>query len=137
MGILKQLEADFEWDIVDEFLGHFSLMCGEMETLVMELEKPEFYTRGVQELFRIFHNIKSATSYLHLPVMPKIAELVESLLEEARRESGPATPEFVAWMLCVNDQFEKWRIDLEGDATQLRQIDPKLMRLPPRIVQTA
>lgn len=130
MGIVKRLEVEFEWDMVEEFLGHFAMMCEPMEQLVVGLEKPQFYARNIQELFRIFTNIKSATSYFALPMIPKMAQLAESLLDEASVESGPASQEFIAWMLLVSDQFGRWRYELDHDAESLSATDKRLLRLP-------
>ena len=37
-----------------------------METLIIGLEKEEHYATNIQELFRIYHNIKSATGFLNI-----------------------------------------------------------------------
>lgn len=133
MGVLDALQKDFDYDIVDEFAGHYSLMCDEMESLMLDLEKPELYAERVDELFRIFHNIKSATGFLQLPRIAKTSELVESVLEEARVSVGPATSDFVNWLLGVYDQFMLWRTELEGNAIEFSPIDKKLLHIPQKL----
>ncbi len=133
MGLVDILEQDFEHEIIEEFAGHYSLMCEEMEPLSLALEKPDFYTRNVGELFRIFHNIKSASGFLHLRRMNILAELAESIFEEAREEDGPATSDFVNWLLLVKDQFDRWRSDIEYNHDDLAEINPKILNIPSKI----
>ena len=39
MGILKSLEIDYSYDIVEEFLSHYTLMCDLMEPLIINLAR--------------------------------------------------------------------------------------------------
>lgn len=135
MGIIDdlQLKAEIDYDTIDEFVGHYGLMCDEMEGLALGLEKPEIYERNVGELFRIFHNIKSASGFMKLERMNKASELVESVLEEARASKGPATNDFVNWMLTISDIFNGWRKDLERNAAELSPIQPKILNIPSKI----
>jgi len=59
MGLLKSLEIDYSYDIAEEFLSHYALMCDLMEPLIISLSRPDRYAGSINELFRIFHNIKS------------------------------------------------------------------------------
>ncbi len=133
MGIIDTLQKEFDYEIIDEFIGHYSLMCEEMEGLALGLEKPEWYARNIGELFRIFHNIKSASGFLKLTRINKTAELVESVLEEARASAGPATTDFVNWMLSVSDIFNGWEKELESNAAELSSIPPKILNIPHKI----
>ena len=135
MGIIDdlQLKVEIDYDIIDEFVGHYGLMCDEMEGLALGLEKPDSYKKNVGELFRIFHNIKSASAFMKLDRMNKASELVESVLEEARVSEGPATNDFVNWMLSISDIFSGWRKELEGNAAELSPIQPKILNIPAKI----
>ena len=62
MGIRSELDANFDFEIVDEFLDHYSMMVDSMEVMIIDLSKPNMYVRSINELFRVFHNIKSASS---------------------------------------------------------------------------
>jgi len=86
MGIKSDLEESFDFDIVDEFLDHFSLMVDSMEIMVLDLSKDEMYKRAVNELFRVFHNVKSASGYLKLTSINKLAAFVEDVLETLRKQ---------------------------------------------------
>jgi chemotaxis protein histidine kinase CheA len=133
MGIIETLQADIDYDIIDEFIGHYALMCDEMEGLILGLEKPEIYERNVGELFRIFHNIKSASGFMKMDRMNKASELVESVLEDARASKGPANNDFINWMLVVNDVFGAWKHQLESNADAISPISPKILNIPQKI----
>ena len=53
MGVRSEIEANFDFEIVDEFLDHYSLMVDSMELLVLDLAKENMYKRSVEELFRV------------------------------------------------------------------------------------
>ena len=133
MGILAKLEIDYDLDIVEEFISHFSFMCESLETLIINLEKEEYYSENIQELFRIFHNIKSASGFLNLEVMVKLATLTEEVLEEARLLEGPATAEFVDWLLKVSDQLELYRQNLENDSEEFSAFNSEIMMIPTKL----
>lgn len=133
MGIHKTLQADISYDIIEEFIGSYATMCDDMEALILGLEKPELYRENITRLFRIFHNIKSASGYMGLDRMHKASEVVESVLEEARALDGRGTHELVNWMLIANDIFGQWRRELETNAIELSAIPPSILKLPSKI----
>lgn len=113
MGILTQLEVDFDIEIVEDFISHYAIMCENMEPLIIGLNKKERYHENIGELFRIFHNMKSAAGFLKLEPIIKLAVLCEDVVEEARLLEGPASEPFIDWLLLVSDQFERYRHDVE------------------------
>ena len=133
VGILTNLEAEYDLDIVEEFFSHYSMMCEMMETLIIGLEKEEHYATNIQELFRIYHNIKSATGFLNIVPMVKLATLVEEVLEEARELNGPANETFVDWMLQISDQFNQYKNDIEMDTDQLSDFNPSILKIPTKL----
>lgn len=133
MGMLKNLEIDYSLDIVDEFLSHYSLMCDIIEPLVISLSNPTKYADNIKELFRIYHNIKSAAGYMHLDPIMKLATLAEEVCTEAREISGPANDSFIDWLLLVSDQFMKYRNDLENDAEYFSVLEPLIISVPTKL----
>jgi chemotaxis protein histidine kinase CheA len=129
MGVRSDLEASFDFEIVDEFFDHYSMMVESMEVMIIDLSKPNMYKRSTDELFRVFHNIKSATGYLNLTSMNKLASFVEDTLEELRTSQGPITQETVDWLLDISDMFAKWQDDLKLD-NELSKINFSLLKLP-------
>lgn len=130
MGILAQLEVDFDIEIVEDFISHYAIMCENMEPLVIGLNKIERYEDNIGELFRIFHNMKSAAGFLKLEPIIKLATLCEDVVEEARILKGPASEEFIDWLLLVGDQFEKYRKDVEQDAEYFTVLNPLIIKVP-------
>jgi len=115
MGVKSQLETDYDFEIVSEFFNHFDLSVESMELLITQLDKVEYYGRNVNELFRIFHNIKSATAYLHIRVMNKFMTDVEELLEVMRAKVGPADDTVIDWLLLCSDQMVLWNDNMRLD----------------------
>lgn len=130
MGILAQLEVDFDIEIVEDFVTHYAIMCENMEPMVIGLAKFERYENNIGELFRIFHNMKSAAGFLKLEPIIKLATLCEDVVEEARMLKGPASEEFIDWLLLVGDQFEKYRRDVETDAEYFTVLNPLVIKVP-------
>jgi two-component system chemotaxis sensor kinase CheA len=129
MGVRRDLEANFDFEIVDEFLDHYAMMVDVMEMLIVDLENSDRYTRSVDELFRIFHNVKSASGFLQLEPMTRLSTFVEDVLEQMRTISGPANEETVSWLLEVNDLYMSWQDDLKLD-NELTKIKFSLLKSP-------
>ncbi|MEA3371836.1 MAG: Hpt domain-containing protein [Campylobacterota bacterium] len=129
MGIRSDLDANFDFEIVDEFLDHYSMMVESMEVMIIDLSKPNMYKRSTDELFRVFHNIKSASGYLQIRPMNKLASFVEDTLEELRKRDRPVTQETVDWLLEISDMFAAWHDDLKAD-NALTHVKFSLLKLP-------
>ena len=129
MGIRSDLEANFDYEIVDEFLDHYSMMVESMEVMIIDLTKPNMYKRSINELFRVFHNIKSASGYLQILPMNKLASFVEDALEDLRSNSASINQETVDWLLQISDMFAIWQDDLKQDS-ELSKIKFSLLKTP-------
>ena len=129
MGIRSDLDANFDFEIVDEFLDHYSMMVESMEVMIIDLTKPNMYKRSVNELFRVFHNIKSASGYLKIVSMNKLASFVEDALEELRKLNRPISQETTDWLLEISDMFAAWHDDLKLDK-KLTHVKFSLLKLP-------
>jgi two-component system chemotaxis sensor kinase CheA len=129
MGVRSGLNANFDFEIVDEFLDHYSMMVESMEVMILDLSKPNMYERSVNELFRVFHNIKSASGFLKINPMAKLAAFVEDVLERLRARAKPVNEETVNWLLQINDMFAQWQEDLKLD-NELSHIKYSLLKIP-------
>jgi len=129
MGIRSDLDANFDFEIVDEFLDHYSMMVDSMEVMIIDLSKDNMYTRSVNELFRVFHNIKSASAYLKIIPMNKLATFVEDELEQLRAKEPPVSNETTDWLLAISDMFSTWHDDLKLD-NDLSKIPYSLLKIP-------
>ena len=133
MGILKSLEIDYSYDIVEEFLSHYTLMCDLMEPLIINLARHDRYGSNISELFRIFHNIKSAAGFMRLDPIIKLTTLAEEICGEARDLQGPANEDFVDWLLLLSDQFNRYKNDIENDAELFSPLDAYIVKIPQKL----
>jgi len=129
MGIRSGLEANFDFEIIDEFLDHYAMMCENMEPLIIDLGNLERVHRSIEELFRIFHNIKSASGYLQIQPMVRLATFVEDALEQLRLRENVVNEETISWLINVSDMFMQWQEDLKMD-NELSKIHFSLLILP-------
>lgn len=130
MGVYSNLEASFDYDIIEEFLNHYSFMTDALENLIIKLEDPEYYPNNINEIFRIFHNIKSASGYLKLTNINKIVLLGEEVLEECRELEGAASDELINWLLRISDQLNLYRKDIENDVEEFSPLDHNIIKIP-------
>ncbi|PNV82939.1 MAG: chemotaxis protein CheA [Sulfurimonas sp.] len=129
MGVRSDLDSNFDYEIVDEFLDHYSMMVDYMESMIIDLSKPEMYDRTVNELFRVFHNIKSASGYLKITPMTKLSAFVEDTLDVIRTKHTSVNEETINWLLSISDMFAIWKDDLKQDK-ELTHIKYSLLKLP-------
>lgn len=129
MGIRSDLDANFDFEIVDEFLDHYSMMVESMEVMIIDLSKPNMHERSVNELFRVFHNIKSASGYLQILPMNKLASFVEDELSELRESKLSVNQETIDWLLDISDMFATWQDDLKLD-NDLTKVKFSLLKTP-------
>jgi len=129
MGIRSDLDASFDFEIVDEFLDHYSMMVDSMEIMILDLSKPGMQKRSIDELFRVFHNIKSASGYLQITPMTRLATLVEDELEQLRSKPDPVNEETVNWLLEISDMFAKWHDNFKLDE-ELAKVRYALLKIP-------
>jgi two-component system chemotaxis sensor kinase CheA len=129
MGIRSDLEANFDFEIIDEFLDHYAMMVEIMEPLIIDLGIAERYHRSIEELFRIFHNIKSASGYLQMEPMVRLSTFVEDALEQLRTRDAVVNDETVTWLISVADMFMQWQEDFKMD-NELSKIHFSLLILP-------
>ncbi|MDD5717170.1 MAG: Hpt domain-containing protein [Sulfuricurvum sp.] len=129
MGIRTVLEANFDFEIIDEFLDHYAMMVEIIETLIIDLGNRERYRYSVEELFRIFHNIKSASGYLQIQPMVRLSTFVEDALEQLRTRDKVVNEETINWLINVSDMFMQWHEDLKMD-NDLSKINFSLLILP-------
>ncbi|MBL0686894.1 MAG: phosphorelay protein [Sulfurospirillum sp.] len=130
MGLFLQLKTDFDLGIVENFISDYTIMCKTIELLIEDLDKKTEYESSVSELFRIFHNMKSAVSFLKLEPIIKLATICKNVLEEARILQGPATNEFIDWLLIVSNQLNKYRINIENDDETFSAFESLITKLP-------
>ena len=129
MGIRSDLDANFDFEIVDEFLDHYSMMVESMEIMILDLSKETMQERSINELFRVFHNIKSASGYLQIEAMTRLSTLVEDELEQLRSNNKAVNEETITWLLEISDMYEAWHQDIKNDL-KLSKVQYSLLKIP-------
>ncbi|MCK4974303.1 MAG: Hpt domain-containing protein [Sulfurimonas sp.] len=129
MGIRSDLDSNFDYEIVDEFLDHYSIMVDCMEVMIIDLSKPNMFEQSINELFRVFHNIKSASGFLKIEPMAKLSTFVEDALEQIRTNHESVNEETINWLLSISDMFAAWNDDFKLD-NELSHIKYSLLKLP-------
>ena len=129
MGIRTSLDATFDYEILDEFYDHYTLMVESMEVMILDLSKDNSYKRSTDELFRVFHNIKSASGYLKIIPMNRLSQFVEEFLDDLRQRDEPIGEQTVSWLLEISDIFTQWKIDIKED-NDLTKVKYSLLNLP-------
>ena len=133
MGLLKELEGKFDFDIVDEFIDHFEIMCSALEPIIQRLDHGDDIPESVEELFRIAHNLKSAAGFLELTVLHKFAVFLEDNLEKIRKRRKKFEPGTIDWFYLISDQLNDWYEDLTQDAEEFRKIRIEIFDIPQEI----
>jgi two-component system chemotaxis sensor kinase CheA len=127
MGVKSELIKNFDGEIVEEFIDHLDVMSGVMEPIILGISND---ASKVNELFRIFHNIKSASGFLQISSMNKVAHLTEEILDDVRNGITQVSPQLIDWLIVVSDQFQKWSEELSFDAAEFSKIDTRILQLP-------
>ncbi len=129
MGIRSELDANFDFEVVDEFYDHYSMMVESMEVMILDLSKEQMYKRSVNELFRVFHNIKSASGFLRIEPMRRLSTFVEEVLDELRQKDKPVSENTINWLLEISDIFGAWQDDMKND-NELTRVKYSLLKIP-------
>ena len=132
MGVRRRLESSYDYEIVDEFLDHFDVMTEVMEPTIIAIENasdPEKRREKIDELFRLFHNIKSASAFLKIERLNLLAELAEEMVYRLRDDPASVDSRVIDWLLAVHDQMRHWYEQIAADE-ELEETDPNLLKLP-------
>jgi two-component system chemotaxis sensor kinase CheA len=125
MKIQDYLYSEFDSSIVEEFLMMLDIM---EDTLDLTIERLQEDSSVINDLFRMFHNLKSATGFLKIKRMHNFAHFVEDILDEAR-EKQKINDELIDWLFKVADQFHQWYQDINQNA-ELSHVNPKILKVP-------
>jgi len=126
MGVQDYLYSEFDSEIVEEFLMMLDIVEDNLDLIIEGLY--ENYEENINELFRIFHNLKSATSFLKLERINKFAHFVENVLEKARKKKK-ANESLINWLFNVAEQFHTWYKNIDSNE-ELAPLNPKVLKIP-------
>ena len=126
MGILDKLYEENDSEIVEEFLNQWDYIVDDIDLVIENLETD--YHNSIDELFRIFHSLKSATAFLKLDRINLFAHFVEDVLDSARKKDT-ASDELIDWLFVASGQLIKWYQEITQNK-ELSPIDPRVLKTP-------
>ena len=131
MGILSKLELNYETEDIEKFLQFFRTMCDKFEPLIIKLGSDSTkYKEALKELETLAHNTAWAARRLNLEEVTDFCVFCEEMMDQATRFNGPASDEFMDWLLLVSEQFEKYYHSYEYDASNLAIFNPLIVNVP-------
>jgi len=126
MGVLDKLNEENDSEIIEEFLNQWDIIIDDIDLIIERLNND--YENSINELFRIFHSLKSATAFLKLKRINVFAKLVEDVLESARKKDK-VTDELTDWLFLASSQLGKWYDEIMKNEN-LSSINPKILNIP-------
>ncbi|ASQ31127.1 hypothetical protein CAV_1519 [Campylobacter avium LMG 24591] len=132
MGLLAQLELEYESDDVEKFLHFFRIMADSLEPLIIKLESKAYKT-ALKEIQSLAHNTAWAARRLKLDEITDFCVFCEDIMQQALRFDGPASAEFIDWLLLLSEQCENYCKSYEQDAENLAFFNPLLVKLPSKL----
>jgi two-component system chemotaxis sensor kinase CheA len=129
MKIQDYLYSEFDESIVEEFLMLLDVMEDNLDLAIERLYSD--YEEAINDIFRMFHNFKSASGYLKIKRLENFAHFVEGILDRARKKDK-ASEELIDWLFKVSDQFHKWYKEI-NDNLELSPINPDILKSIPKI----
>ncbi|GAB6075062.1 Hpt domain-containing protein [Nautilia lithotrophica] len=126
MGIQDYLYNEFDSNIIEEFLMMLDIMEDNLDLTIERLYTD--YDEAVNDLFRMFHNLKSAVAYLKIDRIKNFAHFVEDVLDKAR-EKKEAKEELIDWLFKVADQFHEWYGNIDRNE-ELAPLHPDIFKVP-------
>ena len=110
--------------LLRDFITEGLEYIGEIEMNILNLEQEPENKDYINAIFRPFHSVKGVASFLNLDAIRTLAHDLETLLDKARNEALPVTPELIDLILDGSDTLKamigQLRDDQEGrEATEL------------------
>jgi chemotaxis protein histidine kinase CheA len=128
VGVKDYLYSEFDSEIVDEFLSFLDVIEDNLDILLEELENnPEV----VNDLFRMFHNLKSATAFLKLTRISNYAHLIEDILDKVRGKDK-IPKEVIDWLYDATAQIHKWYEEIDKNK-ELSKADMSILKKLPKV----
>ena len=128
MGIRDYLYSEFDSEIVDEYLIIWDIIEDNLDFLIEELENnPE----AVNDLFRMFHNLKSASSFLKLKRIANYAHLIENILDKVRGKKK-ISKEVIDWLFDATAIIHKWYEEINKNK-ELSPVDMSILKKLPKV----
>jgi len=125
VGISDYLYSEFDSDIVEEFLMLLDVLEDNMDLTIESLYQD---SEALNDLFRMFHNLKSASGFLKLKRIQTFAHFVEDILQDAR-DKNKITEELIDWLFKVSNQFHIWYRNITNNE-ELAPLQKEIFKIP-------
>ena len=126
MKIQDYLYSEFDSNIVEEFLMMLDIMEDTLDLTIEHLYND--YEDAINDLFRMFHNLKSATGFLKIKRIHNFAHFVEYILDKAR-EKQQANDDLIDWLFKVANQFHEWYGNIDRNE-ELAPLHTDIFKVP-------
>jgi len=104
--------------LLRDFITEGLEYIGEIEVNILNLEQEPENKDYINAIFRPFHSVKGVASFLNLDAIRTLAHDLETLLDKARNEALPVTPELIDLILDGSDTLKamigQLRDEMEG-----------------------
>ena len=129
MAVLTNLYENFDGDVIEQFLMMLDITEDNIDIVIENLKVD--YENSINDLFRLFHNLKSATGFLKLKRIHNFAHFVEDILDKARGKklSDEELQKLIDWLFLVASQFHEWYMNITQDE-ELAPLNPKILKIP-------
>jgi len=111
-------------NIAEEFIDHLHVMITTLEPSALGLDKKDDYYENIDDIFRIFHNLKASSQYFNLQPLEKVSRFAETNLEELRSVENADminTDPITDWVLLMHDQLAIWAGELDQEKDKLSE----------------
>ncbi|NPA10714.1 MAG: hypothetical protein GXO62_00545 [Epsilonproteobacteria bacterium] len=129
MGVQDYLYSEFDPEIIEEFLMLWDMIEDNIDLLVDALYTDK---EVINDIFRIFHNLKSASAFLKLKRIQTFAHFVEGILEYYR-DHHEMDRELIDWLFKVSEQLHTWYSDI-NENKELSPINPEVLKIPKKVL---
>lgn len=113
----------------NEFKEKFSILCENMEPLIMSMQQNDKYQESISELFRYFHTVKALAYHSEMHEASRIFKNVEDVLGLLYYRQPPLDSRVLDWLLVINDHLMGWLERVEMDDFLLDPIDSYTMNM--------
>ncbi|MCU0531349.1 MAG: Hpt domain-containing protein [Syntrophales bacterium] len=111
--------------LLRDFITEGLEYIGEIEMNILNLEQEPENKDYINAIFRPFHSVKGVASFLNLDAIRTLAHDLETLLDKARNEALPVTPELIDLILDGSDTLKAMIGQLASCGTAWRDGRPR------------
>ncbi len=109
--ILK--DENLRHEVFDEISTNMERYCQKHAQYREELKTGTNRTENINEIFRIFHNIKALIAFIDIENLKKPFQDAEDILLLARDNKNIIEEQFLEWLDAIRNQFFAWQQEFQ------------------------